>query len=148
MSLAQAILEHINNKIGCKTLFSTHYQELTDLENTLNKLKNKHVSAEEKDGKITFLHKVKNGSVDKSYGINVARLANLPKEVTDRAEEILKVYERKEKDRDIVIQTTLPLDFHEEKNEIEEYLKELNVLELTPLQAINILYELKQKMKP
>ena len=148
MSLAQAILEHINNKIGCKTLFSTHYHELTDLENTLNKLKNKHVSAEEKDGKITFLHKVKNGSVDKSYGINVARLANLPKEVTDRAEEILKVYEKKEKDRDIVIQTTLPLNFNNEKNEIEEYIKNLNVLELTPIQAINTLYELKNKIKP
>ena len=148
MSLAQAILEYINNKIGCKTLFSTHYHELTDLENNLSKLKNKHVSAEEKDGKITFLHKVKNGSVDKSYGINVARLANLPKEVTDRAEEILKVYEKKEKDRDIVIQTTLPLNFNEEKNEIEEYLKNLNVLELTPIQAINTLYELKNKIKP
>jgi len=148
MSLAQAILEYINNKIGCKTLFSTHYHELTDLENNLSKLKNKHVSAEEKDGKITFLHKVKNGSVDKSYGINVARLANLPKEVTDRAEEILKVYEKKEKDRDIVIQTTLPLNFNEEKNEIEEYLKNLNVLELNPIQALNTLYELKNKIKP
>ena len=148
MSLAQAILEYINNKIGCKTLFSTHYHELTDLESTLSKLKNKHVSADEKDGKITFLHKVKDGSVDKSYGINVARLANLPKEVTDRAEEILKIYERKEKDRDIVIQTTLPLNFQEEKNEIEEYIKNLNVLELTPIQAINTLYELKNKIKP
>ena len=148
MSLAQAILEYINNKIGCKTLFSTHYHELTDLENNLDKLKNKHVSAEEKDGKITFLHKVKNGSVDKSYGINVARLASLPKEVTDRAEEILKIYEKKEKDRDIVIQTTLPLDFHKETNEIEEYIKNLNVLELTPIQAINTLYELKNKIKP
>ena len=145
MSLAQAILEYINNKIDCKTLFSTHYHELTDLENTLDKLKNKHVSAEEKDGKITFLHKVKNGSVDKSYGINVARLANLPKEVTDRAEEILKIYESKELDRDIVIQTALPLEFHEDKNEIEEYIKNLNVLELTPIEAINTLYELKNK---
>ena len=147
MSLAQAILEYINNKIGCKTLFSTHYHELTDLENTLDKLVNKHVSAEEKDGKITFLHKVKDGSIDKSYGINVAKLANLPKEVTDRANEILKVYENKEKKRDIVIQTTLPLDFKEEKNEIEERIKELNVLELTPIEAINILYELKNQTK-
>ena len=145
MSLAQAILEYINNKIGCKTLFSTHYHELTDLENTLTKLKNKHVSAEEKDGKITFLHKVKDGSVDKSYGINVARLANLPSEVTDRAEEILKIYEKKENARDIVIQTTLPLNFEEKNNEIEEYIKNLNVLELTPIQAINTLYELKNK---
>ena len=147
MSLAQAILEYINNKIGCKTLFSTHYHELTDLESTLDKLINKHVSAEEKDGEITFLHKVKDGSVDKSYGINVAKLANLPKEVTDRASEILKVYENKEKKRDIVIQTTLPLDFKEEKNEIEEKIKSLNVLELTPIEAINVLYELKNKVK-
>ena len=147
MSLAQAILEYINNKIGCKTLFSTHYHELTDLENTLDKLKNKHVSAEEKDGNITFLHKVKDGSIDKSYGINVAKLANLPKEVTDRATEILSVYENKEKKRDIVIQTTLPLDFKEEKNEIEEKIKELNVLEITPIEAINVLYELKNKIK-
>ena len=147
MSLAQAILEYINNKIGCKTLFSTHYHELTDLENTLDKLINKHVSAEEKDGHITFLHKVKNGSIDKSYGINVARLANLPKEVTDRASEILNVYENKERKRDIVIQTTLPLDFKEEKNEIEETIKNINVLELTPMDAINLLYELKKKIK-
>ena len=147
MSLAQAILEYINNKIGCKTLFSTHYHELTDLENTLDKLVNKHVSAEEKDGEIIFLHKVKDVSIDKSYGINVAKLANLPKEVTDRASEILKIYENKENKRDIVIQTTLPLNFKEEKNEIEERIKELNVLELTPIEAINILYELKNKVK-
>jgi DNA mismatch repair protein MutS len=147
MSLAQAILEYINNKIACKTLFSTHYHELTDLENTLDKLKNKHVSAEEKDGKITFLHKVKDGSVDKSYGINVAKLANLPKEVTDRATEILNVYESKEKKRDVIIQTTLPLDFKDEKSEVEEKIKELNVLELTPMEAINVLYELKNKIK-
>ena len=147
MSLAQAILEYINNKIGCKTLFSTHYHELTDLENTLDKLVNKHVSAEEKDGVITFLHKVKDGSIDKSYGINVAKLANLPKEVTDRASEILNIYENKEKKRDIVIQTTLPLDFKEEKSLVEEELKKLNVLELTPIEAMNILYELKNKVK-
>ena len=147
MSIAQAILEYINNKIGCKTLFSTHYHELTDLENTLDKLINKHVSAEEKDGNITFLHKIKDGFIDKSYGINVAKLANLPKEVTDRATEILKVYENKENKRDIVIQTTLPLNFTNEENEIEKRIKELNVLEITPIEAINILYELKNKTK-
>ena len=147
MSLAQAILEYINNKIACKTLFSTHYHELTDLENTLDKLKNKHVSAEEKDGKITFLHKVKDGSIDKSYGINVAKLANLPKEVTDRAEEILSVYEKKEAKRDIVIQTTLPLDFEPKESPVEKELKELNILEITPIEAMNILYKLKNKIK-
>lgn len=147
MSLAQAILEYINNKIGCKTLFSTHYHELTDLETTLGKLQNKHVSAEEKDGKITFLHKVKNGSIDKSYGINVAKLANLPEEITKRAAEILKVYETKEQKRDLKIQTSLPLDFTEKENAIEKEIKELNVLELTPIDAINFLYNLKNKIK-
>ncbi len=147
MSLAQAILEYINNKIGCKTLFSTHYHELTDLENTLDKLKNKHVSAEEKDGKITFLHKVKDGSIDKSYGINVAKLANLPEEITKRAEEILKVYENKEQKRDRIIQTSIPLNFEQPESEIEKRLKDINVLELTPIEAINILYELKNLQK-
>lgn len=147
MSLAQAILEYIHNNISCKTLFSTHYHELTDLEKTLSNLKNKHVSAKEENGNITFLHKVLDGSVDKSYGINVARLANLPSEVIDRADEILKVYEKKENDRDIVIQTTLPLSFKKENNEIENYIKELNILELTPIDAINILNDLKMKVK-
>ena len=147
MSLAQAILEYIHNNISCKTLFSTHYHELTDLEKTLPNLKNKHVSAKEENGNITFLHKVLDGSVDKSYGINVARLANLPSEVIDRADEILKVYEKKENDRDIVIQTTLPLSFKKENNEIENYIKELNILEITPIDAINILNDLKMKVK-
>ena len=147
MSLAQAILEYIHNNISCKTLFSTHYHELTDLEKTLPNLKNKHVSAKEENGNITFLHKVLDGSVDKSYGINVARLANLPSEVIDRADEILKVYEKKENDRDIVIQTTLPLSFKKENNEIENYIKELNILEITPIDAINILNNLKMKVK-
>ena len=92
MSLAQAILEYIHDHIGCKTLFSTHYHELTDLEKNLKKLKNKHVSAEEKDGNIIFLHKVKDGSVDKSYGINVAKLAGLPNEVITSADDILNIY--------------------------------------------------------
>lgn len=146
MSLAEAILEYIHNKIGCKTLFSTHYHELTDLDRTLKHLKNKHVAANEEDGKITFLHKVKDGSVDKSYGINVATLAGLPKEVITRAEDILKVYENKEKKRDIIVQTTLPLDFEPKESEVEKELKNINVLELTPMDAINILYKLKDKI--
>ncbi len=147
MSLAQAILEYIHDHIGCKTLFSTHYHELTDLEKNLKKLKNKHVSAEEKDGNIIFLHKVKDGSVDKSYGINVAKLAGLPNEVITRADDILKIYENKEKKRDITIQTTLPLNFEEPKDELREKLKSINILELTPLEALNKLNELKESIK-
>ncbi len=147
MSLAQAILEYIHDHIGCKTLFSTHYHELTDLEKNLKRLKNKHVSAEEKDGNIIFLHKVKDGSVDKSYGINVAKLAGLPNEVITRADDILKIYENKEKKRDITIQTTLPLNFEEPKDELKEKLKSINILELTPLEALNKLNELKESIK-
>ena len=94
MSLAQAILEYVNNKIKCKTLFSTHYHELTDLANKNEGIKNIHVEALEKDGKITFLHKVKEGAVDKSYGIHVAKLAGLPEDVLNRAQEVLDRYEK------------------------------------------------------
>ena len=147
MSLAQAILEYIHNKVGAKTLFSTHYHELTDLDQNLPHLKNVHVSADETDGKITFLHKIKNGSVDKSYGINVATLAGLPEEVIKRASDVLSVYEKKEVKRDKKIQTALPLDFNDKKSEVEEELKKINILEITPIDAMNILYKLKGKIK-
>ena len=147
MSLAQAILEYVANKIKCKTLFSTHYHELTDMEKTIPNLKNKHVSAVEEDGNITFLHKVKDGSVDKSYGINVAKLAGLPDEVIDRASGILNIYENKEKKTDTIIQTTLPLNFDEKRSEVEEEVKNIDILNITPIEAINILSKLKEKVK-
>ena len=147
MSLAQAILEYVANKIKCKTLFSTHYHELTDMEKNIPNLKNKHVSAVEENGNITFLHKVKDGSVDKSYGINVAKLAGLPDEVIDRASGILNIYENKEKKKDTIIQTTLPLNFDEKKSEVEEEVKNIDILNITPIEAINILSKLKEKVK-
>ena len=147
MALAQSIIEYIHDNIKCKTLFSTHYHELTDLENNLKNLKNIHVSAVEEDGNITFLHKIKNGSIDKSYGIHVAKLANLPDSLIKRANQILNVYENKEKKRDIIIQEALPLDdLIKEESEVEKELKKINPLEMTPLEAINFLYELKQKI--
>ena len=147
MALAQSIIEYIHDNIKCKTLFSTHYHELTDLENNLKNLKNIHVSAVEDDGNITFLHKIKNGSIDKSYGIHVAKLANLPDSLIKRANQILNVYENKEKKRDVIIQESLPLDdLIKEESEIEKELKKINPLEMTPLEAINFLYELKQKI--
>ncbi len=149
MALAQAIIEFIHDKIKAKTLFSTHYHELTDLENNLDNLKNVHVSAVEEDGNITFLHKIQNGSIDKSYGIHVAKLANLPKELIKRADNILKVYENNEKKRDLKIQESLPIDelIEEKTSKVEERLKEINPLEVTPLEALNILYELKEEVK-
>ena len=149
MSLAQAILEYIHNKIHAKTMFSTHYHELTKLEKELKHLKNVHVSAIEEEGKITFLHKVKTGAVDKSYGIHVASLAHLPKEVIERANDILEVYETKSKKDKNFKQIELQLDFQEENNDndkIIEKLKEVNPLEITPIDALNLLYDLKNKI--
>lgn len=146
MALAQAIIEYIHDHIKCKTLFSTHYHELTDLENNLKYLKNIHVSAHEENGEITFLHKIELGSVDKSYGIHVAKLANLPDKLINRASSILKVYEAKEEKRDIKIQESLPLDELCEKTQslVEERIKEIDPLRITPIDALNLLCELKE----
>lgn len=149
MALAQAIIEYIHDNIQCKTLFSTHYHELTDLEQSLKSLKNIHVSAYEEDGNITFLHKIKDGSVDKSYGIHVAKLANLPDSLINRATQVLNIYENKEKKRDIIIQETLPIDdlMEKEESQIEQEIKKINPLEMTPIEAMNFLYKLKERIK-
>ena len=151
MSLAQAILEYIHDKIKAKTLFSTHYHELTSLANELPHLKNVHVSAIEEEGKITFLHKIKNGAVDKSYGIHVASLAHLPDELIKRADEILNIYEHKSIKKETFTQTSLFLDIDtpkkEEKDVIYEKLEALNPLETTPIEALNLLYELKKEIQ-
>ena len=148
MSLAEAILEYIHNHIHAKTLFSTHYHELTSMARELKKIKNVHVSASEDNGNITFLHKVVNGSIDKSYGINVASLAHLPKEVIDRANEILSVYENKKDTKKNNYQQT-SFDFMEEekKESIEDEIKKIDPLNLTPIEAINTLYDLVNKVK-
>lgn len=143
LSLAQAIIEYIHNNIKCKTLFSTHYHELTKLEDHFENLKNVHVSALEENGNITFLHKIKNGSVDKSYGIHVAKLANLPKPLIKRANEILSDYESNG-NIEIKNQISFDLDEKDEENIALEKLKKINPYEITPIEALNILYELKK----
>ena len=145
MSLAAAIIEYIHNKVKAKTFFSTHYHELTDLANTLPNLKNVHVSAIEENGNITFLHKIMNGSVDKSYGIHVAKLAKLPDSLIKRADEILKTYESNEK-KETIVELSLPLE--EEKTSIvEEKIKNMDILNMTPMDALNTLFELKKDIK-
>ncbi len=144
MSLAEAILKYVSTKIRCKTLFSTHYHELTVLENSISTIKNVHVSAIEEDGKITFLHKIKNGAVDKSYGIHVAKLAGLPDEVIKDALEILAMYENKPKTEKADTQLQLVMEFPEEKKDrVKEKLDKLDPLRMTPMEALNALYELK-----
>lgn len=93
MSLAQAMMEYIHDEIGANTLFSTHYHELTTLEQALPRLRNVHVAATEQDGKVVFLHKVKEGPADQSYGIHVAELAELPEAIISRSRELLANFE-------------------------------------------------------
>ncbi len=151
MSLAQAILEYIHDTIHAKTMFSTHYHELTALEKDLKNLRNVHVSALEENGKVTFLHKVKNGAVDKSYGIHVASLAHLPNSLIERARDILDVYEKKNIKKETFTQTSLfewnENDSTPKVNPIEEKIKEINPLEMTPMEALNYLYDLKKDLK-
>lgn len=146
MSLARAILEYVNLKIKCKTLFSTHYHELTDLSDTIPSIKNVHVDAIEEDGKVAFLHKVKEGPIDKSYGIHVARLAGLPEDLLKRASEFLASYESHEK-REVFVQQSLNFEEKHEDNKLEEKIKEIDILKMTPMDAINFLYELKNTIK-
>ena len=143
LSLAQSIIEYIHNNIKCKTLFSTHYHELTKLEKHFKRIKNVHVSAVEENGKITFLHKIKEGSIDKSYGIHVAKLANLPDSLINRASEILSSYENK----NIEVKSQMSFELVEPKeSEIENKIKELDPLTMTPIEALNTIYELKKKL--
>jgi len=149
MAIAQAIIEYIHENIHAKTMFSTHYHELTELETHLSKLKNVHVSAKEEDGQIIFHHKVKPGRADKSYGINVASLAKLPNRLIKRSENILKSLETQQKEEPLnlfnyealVEETTQP--YEALINEIDR----INPDELTPIEALKILYDLKMKAK-
>lgn len=163
------MIEYIHDKIGAKTLFSTHYHELTSLAEDLSKLKNIHVSVVEQNGKVVFLHKMKDGPADKSYGIHVAELADLPEELIKRAQVILHNLENdaqesptpvpstiKEKDDDALTQlsffeTTDKKSGSEKRSSSEslvlEKLKSMELLETTPLEAMNVLYELQKKLK-
>ena len=149
MSLAQAILEYISKNIKCKTLFSTHYHELTALEQVIKTLKNIHVAAHEENGTITFLHKIKNGAVDKSYGIHVAKLAGMPEELTKRASEILSFYENSKVTKPKNNQVQLEMVFDEPKKEdpLKKFMDDIDPVYMTPIDAINTLYELKELLK-
>lgn len=153
MALAQAIIEHVHNNIRCKTLFSTHYHELTTLENGLPHLKNVHVRAEEEKGDIIFMHKVKDGAIDKSYGINVAKLARIPLPIILRATDILhklqdnKTYHQQKLSPYNYVAPLVYDSKTENETEILEALKNTNIYELNPLHALNLLSELQRKLK-
>lgn len=150
MSLAQAILEYISENIKSFTLFSTHYHELTKLDRKFKNIKNVHVSAVENGDTITFLHKVKDGAVDKSYGIHVARLAHMPDSLLKRASEILNEYETSAKRKEVPEKVQLSMDFFptDKKDDIiKKKLESVDLMNTTPIGALNLLYELKEEIK-
>ncbi|ABS74051.2 DNA mismatch repair protein MutS [Bacillus velezensis] len=169
MALAQAIIEYVHDHIGAKTLFSTHYHELTVLEDKLPQLKNVHVRAEEYNGTVVFLHQIKEGAADKSYGIHVAQLAELPDDLISRAQEILKqleqtgdkpelpaVSEKKSAVREEPAQLSFFADGEKEQKapavsnkekQVLEAFKSINILDMTPLEAMNEMYKLQKKLK-
>jgi DNA mismatch repair protein MutS len=147
MALAQAIIEYITTIIKAKTIFSTHYHELTALADSLPGVSNVFVQVYEKDEDITFLYRVKRGKADKSYGINVARLAHLPDAVTRRAKDLLKQLESR---RRVVQQSMDVVEIvHVPKNleDIQKILDTISIDTITPLQALTLLAELKEKSK-
>ncbi|MDO9536430.1 MAG: DNA mismatch repair protein MutS [Bacillota bacterium] len=153
MSLAQAILEYLHNHIRAKVLFSTHYHELTSLDEELERVKNLTVSVKEKGEEVIFLRKIVPGKADKSYGINVARMAGLPDTVISRAYQILKKTEEAQLPSTYKGQLTLLKSSPENHNSLSkkekriiQEIRELNIVNITPLEALNKLYKLQSQV--
>ena len=154
LSIAWAVAEYIadKEKCGAKTLFATHYHELTDLENKIDGVKNYNIAVKEKGEDIIFLRKIVEGGTDESYGIHVAKLAGVPKAVTQRADAILRGIERKNvltgKKQESKKQVEGQFDmFNYKLAEIAHELDKVNLDEITPIDALNTLSKIKEKMK-
>lgn len=149
MALADAIITYLHDKVGAKTLFATHYHELTALSERLSKLSNLHVATLEKEGEVTFLHQIANGPADKSYGIHAAKIAGLPQELLDRAQETLETLEG----QTVSHSFTLPpseergdgqLSLLPDDSDVLSKLASLNPDQMTPLEALIALADLKK----
>ncbi|HEM5129071.1 TPA: DNA mismatch repair protein MutS [Streptococcus suis] len=154
MALAQSIIEYIHDKIGAKTLFATHYHELTDLSQTLEHLENVHVSTLEKDGQVTFLHKIAQGPADKSYGIHVAKIAGMPEELLERADRILQTLENQAPTApthpipSVVEEPSGQLDLFADtpSHPVLDELEKLDIYNMTPMEVMMAVAELKKKL--
>ena len=151
MALAQAMIEYIDGNIHAKTLFSTHYHELTQLADMHPGMKNVHVEVHEEDETVTFLYRIQEGKADKSYGINVARLAKLPECVLERSKQILHQLENKQDENlshtmiqpsQIIMEKTDPI-----VNEIKAKLDQIQADQMTPIEALLFVNELKKLLK-
>ena len=142
LSIAWAVLEYITQNIGARTLFATHYHELTELENKIDGIKNYKIAVKELNGQVVFLRKIMRGGANRSFGIEVASLAGVPDAVTDRAKAILKSVERGE------VKAAEPYDEEpEQKSEVERILLEVDMNNLSPMQAFMLVGDLVDKVK-
>ena len=144
MALAQAMLEYIDEAIGAKTLFSTHYHELTELAEEHQSMRNVHVDVREEKNEIEFRYRVIEGKADKSYGINVAKLAHLPKVVLDRASQLLLNFENQDNNQNYQPSLFVMDQVQPEKSKLLQQLQELDIDSMTPRDALDCLYELKK----
>ena len=153
LSIAWAVVEYISTKLHAKTLFATHYHELSELEGVIHGVKNYKITVKEIDGKIMFLRRIMRGSANKSFGIEVASLAGVPSEVTVRAKAILKTLEKKDPVRhsDVAVAMTAADEASAEEtgrySECESIIADIDVNNLTPVQAFTLLCDLKEKLK-
>ena len=152
MAIARSVIEHVHNdpRLGCKTLFATHYHELTRLAASLPGVRNYSVAVTEEDNNVVFLHKIVPGGADKSYGVHVAQLAGLPQGVVNRAWEVLA--ELEEQSVAHALKRGRPkgepaqqMALFNGDQKLQGMLQELDIPNLTPLQAINKLYELQKE---
>ncbi|BBM16769.1 DNA mismatch repair protein MutS [Enterococcus avium] len=152
MALAQAIIEYIHKNVKAKTLFSTHYHELTVLEESLPQFKNVHVGAVEQNGEVVFLHKLMDGPADKSYGIHVAKIAGMPTDLLSRAATILSALEADtpaQKNVEVVEENEQLSLFSEVSTAelgVVDSIKKADLLEMNPMEALNFLYELQKRI--
>ena len=160
MALAQAIIEYIHNRTGAKTLFATHYHELTDLSTSLTQLENVHVATLEKDGQVTFLHKIEAGPADKSYGIHVAKIAGLPNDLLMRADQILARLEEQANEKPSLnpsnkgandskenqVSEQISLFTETTESPILDELRQLDIYNMTPMEVMLAVSEMKKHL--
>lgn len=142
LSIAWAVIEYLTENIGARTMFATHYHELTDLENTIVGIKNYKIAVKEINGSIVFLRKIMRGGANRSFGIEVASLAGVPAKVTERAKQILKIVESGDKKRVEEIE-----EASSEPSEVENILKDVDLDNLSPMQAFMLVSDLVEKVK-
>lgn len=142
LSIAWAVIEYLTENIGARTMFATHYHELTDLENTIVGIKNYKIAVKEINGSIVFLRKIMRGGANRSFGIEVASLAGVPAKVTERAKQILKIVESGDRKQVAEIEETSC-----EPSEIENILKDVDMNNLSPMQAFMLVSDLVEKVR-